>query len=172
MIILTLDFDPIIQSMRDISRERNEYYLHLKSGQVMAISRELMCSLGRSREDQLEILPSWDSVMIPIAREIVIKGSNDYVRIPEAFGQCEHRWMTEFAFNTFFPKLREKLTLALRGRGSCSRFRELLKQDRQELQRWNKFCENKWEEKIKIWLESHAILAVPAPVSKSKTKAA
>src|SRR5688572_19840212 len=100
---LTVDFDLIIQSMRDLSRESNDYYLDRNSGKVIGISRSLIRALEQNEERN--ILPEWDTQMIPLARAIVLLGSPEYVRIPEAFGCPEHKWMGEFAVVVRAPKL-------------------------------------------------------------------
>ena len=107
--------------------------------------------------------------MIPIAREIIVLGKVDYVRIPEAFGRPEHRWMMEFCETVRGPKLKNKLVSSLKGRESCQRFKEILKQHAEEQNRWHVFCQTKWSESVQKWLEGHRILAI---ITKSTKRAA
>lgn len=159
---LTVDFDLIVQSMRDLCRLSNDYYLHKLTGKVFALSRALVRALEQDRSEEREDLPDWDTKMIPVAREIVLSASPSYVRVPEAFGNPEHKWMLEFAAGVKSFRLKQKLFLALRGRGACQRFKDLLKEAPDEAKRWSDYHQQRWEEKIQGWLESHGILAVSA----------
>lgn len=157
---LTVDFDLITQSMRDLARETSEYFLDVTSGKVMSLSRRLIRALSSgSAEDRLS-LPEWDARMIPVAREIILEGSPRYVRIPEALGVPEHRWMSGFTETVTSPKLKNHLLAALRGRGACRRFNELLKDHPEERQRWRQYRAQCWKLKIQSWLEAIGILAV------------
>ena len=104
---LTVDFDPIEHSMRDLSRLFNDFYINKNTGKVFAISRALIRYLAEEIYKEQEDLPEWDAAMIPLARQIVVKGSADYVRIPEAFGCPEHTWMAEFEKDVRSPKLKQ-----------------------------------------------------------------
>lgn len=157
---LTVDFVLIAQSMRDLCRLSDDYYLDKNSGKVFALSRELIRSLEQDRTEERPDLPTWDTQMIPLAREIVLAGSNRYIRVPESFGNPEHKWMLEFAREVKSYRLKQKLFHALRGRGACQRFKELLKEAPDEGKRWLEFHAARWEEKIQGWLEFHGVLAV------------
>jgi len=157
---LTVDFDLISQSMRDLSRENDDFFMNRYTGKVITLSRELLKSLSEECERGKETVPDWDAKLIPIAREIVIKGSTDYVRIPEAFGSPEHKWMTEFAKDMRGDKLKQKLLQALRGRGACKRFKDILKEYPDDMRRWTMFIVRCWQEKIQAWLESLSIIAI------------
>lgn len=165
---LTVDFELITQSMRDFSRLTNDYYLDRNSGKVIALARTLINSLEKE-SDEREILPEWDAKMIPLAREIVLMGSDRYIRVPEAFGCPEHKWMSEFLPQLQSFKLKSKLFQTLRGRGSCRRFKEILKDHPDELEIWKLYVSQRWQERIQGWLESVGILAVG--VAPKKTRA-
>src|SRR5438874_1660952 len=66
---LTVDFVLITQSMRDLSRIANDYFLDRSTGKVFALSRDLIRSLEQDRTEDRETLPDWDTQMIPLARE-------------------------------------------------------------------------------------------------------
>jgi hypothetical protein len=100
--------------------------------------------------------------MIPMAREIVLMGSTQYIRIPEAFGRPEHAWMILFADDFRTQKVKQKMLQGLRGRGSCRRFKEILAEMPEDQQRWNTFRGRHWKEKIQTWLETWGILGVSA----------
>ena len=157
---LTVDFDLIVQSMRDLCRLTVDYYLDRNTGKVVCLSRELIRALEQDRTEEREPLPDWDTQMIPVAREIVLMGAVRYVRIPEAFGNPEHRWMMEFAREMRSFRLKQKLFQALRGRGAAHRFKEILKESPEDGKRWIEFHGLRWEELIQRWLESFGILAV------------
>lgn len=157
---VTLNFEPIQQSMRDLSRDTHDYYFNKVTGKVTALSKGLIHFLTQEPTDFRDILPEWEARMIPVARQIIISGSNEFVRIPEAFGQPEHDWMAKFLPDVRSIKLRHKLQQALRGRGACRRFQELLSDVPEEKKRWTMFRARCWKEKIQAWLEDLGLLAV------------
>jgi hypothetical protein len=156
---LTVEFEFIAQCMRDLSRETNDYYLSLSTGKVFSLSRTLIRSLCESGESRPP-LPQWDAKMIPVARAVVLEGNPDYVRIPEAFGCPEHKWMTDFAGSISSVKLKEKMFSALRGRGSCARFKAILKENPEETKQWVQFCAKRWQDRIQSWFEELGVIAV------------
>src|SRR5262249_5681280 len=149
-----------------ICRETNDYFFHKTTGRVIGLSRALIRALAERSGDVRAVIPDWDAPMIPIAREVVVVGNQDYVRIPEAFGRPEHRWMLEFCDTVRGGRLRMKLVQSLKGRESCHRFKQILKEHVEEQNRWSVFCHRKWEETVKIWLESYGIIAIDAKAQK------
>ncbi|MCG3205136.1 MAG: hypothetical protein KCHDKBKB_01854 [Elusimicrobia bacterium] len=168
---LTVDYDMVAQSMRDVCRESNDYFFHKNSGRVLSLSRVLIRVIAERSEDAHDSVPCWEQALIPLAREIIVLGSKDYVRIPEAFGRPEHRWMLEFCQTVRGAKLREKLVGSLRGRESCRRFKQLLKEHIEENNRWHVYCQKQWEAIVQEWLASHSILAVGARSLKKRLAA-
>lgn len=168
MKVLTVDFEMIAQSMRDLSRLANDYYLDKNSGKVLVLSRSLINSLEKDSEDR-DILPEWDAKMIPLAREIILEGSQKYIRVPEAFGCPEHKWMADFLPQISSFKLKQKLFQTLRGRGSCRRFKAILKDHTEEFSSWQSFRGLRWDERIQKWLEAVGILAVAIRPKKIRT---
>jgi len=156
---LTVDFDLIAQSMHDLSRLTSDYYLDKNSGKILALSRSLINSLEKE-SDERDAVPQWDASMIPVVREIVLSGSQKYIRVPEAFGCPEHKWMADFLPQISSFKLKQKLFQTLRGRGACRRFKAILKDYEEEFSAWHKFRSLRWQERIQSWLESVGILAV------------
>lgn len=165
---LAVDYELIAQSMRDIGRETSDYYLDKITGRVIALARVLIAAISKEENEARGDVPEWEESMIPLAREIVLFGSTNFTRIPEAFGRPEHAWMIKFAQECRSPKLKQKAVLSLRGRGSCRRFKEILAENPDDLRRWAVFRSRCWEEKIQGWLESHGILAINARPSRSR----
>jgi hypothetical protein len=157
---LTLDFELVIQAMRDLCRIANEYFLDIESGRTVSISRTLLRALAERSGNVADAVSSWDAPMIPVARDIVVSGAGNYVRIPEAFGRPEHKWMMEFADTLRGAKLREQLQQSLKGRESCERFKKILKDHPEEQNRWQVFCTKKWEEKVASWLATLHIIPI------------
>lgn len=161
-----VNFDLIAESMRDLSRETTDYFFNRATGRVIGLSRILIRALAERTGDIQELVPDWEAPMIPVAREIVVVGGNDFIRIPEAFGRPEHKWMLEFCATVRGAKLKQKLVFSLKGRESCRRFKEILKENIEEKNRWNVFCHAKWNDMVKFWLESLSILPVDTKTAK------
>lgn len=170
MKVLTVDFELVAQSMRDVCRETNDYFFDKSTGRIICLSRTLMRALAE-RSNIQEIVPNWEAAMIPVAREIIVLGKLDYIRIPEAFGRPEHKWMLEFSDTVRGAKLKQKLMLSLKGRESCHRFKEILRDHAEELNRWSVFRQQKWMEAVQQWLESLSILAVGSKSAKRRAAA-
>jgi hypothetical protein len=168
---LTIDFELITQSMRDVTRETSEYYLDCLSGKIISLSRQLIQALAKEEVESRIDVPDWDAPFIPMAREIILMGSTQYIRIPEAFGRPEHAWMLKFAEDFRTPKVKQKMIQALRGRGSCRRFKEILAEMPDDLQRWSVFRARCWQEKIQAWLETLGILGVNTTSSRHQSPA-
>ena len=168
---LTVDFELIASSMRDLCRDANDYYLDKSTGRVFAVSRSVLRALVDTSREHERTLPAWEARMMPLAREIVLLGSTQFVRVPEAFGCPEHKWMADFSREVRPFRLRQKLILTLRGRGCCSRFKEILRTHPTELQDWLFYVTRRWEERIQQWLESLGILAVNAHPRRTRTAA-
>lgn len=168
---LTVNLDLIAQSMRDLCRETNDYFFDKNTGKVLSLSRGLIKALAERSGDVRDAVPDWEAPMVPLAREIIVLGMPHYIRIPEAFGRPEHKWMLEFSETVRGTKLKQKFTLSLRGRESCQRFKEILKDHIEEKNRWSNFRQKKWEESVQKWLEAHAILAIPAKPQKRRATA-
>jgi hypothetical protein len=166
---VTLNFEPIEQSMRDLCRDTNDYYFNKTTGRVAVLSKGLIHFLTQEDDGHREALPDWEAKMIPVARQILVEGSSDFVRIPEAFGQPEHAWMAKFSGDVRSIKLRQKIRAALRGRGACRRFREIISEHPDEKKKWVVFRSRCWKEKIQGWLEGFGILAVENSSSHSRT---
>jgi len=164
---VTVDFDLLVQSMRDLCRASADYFFNKNSGKVVGLPRNLIRFLETGDRGMEERLPSWESGLIPEGREIVLDNSPSYIRIPEAFGRPERRWMVEFAKEIKSPKLRIKFLQALQGRGCCGRFKDLLKEAPEDLGRWKNFVMEKWQEKVRAWLESQGVLGVESKPKKS-----
>lgn len=159
---LSVDLDMIIQSMRDLCRESSEYFLDMETGRVVSISRALLKALAERSGNIDDEVPAWEAPMIPVARQIIVTGSRSYIRIPEAYGRPEHKWMLEFADTIRGAKLREKLQQSLKGRESCARFKEILKDHVEEQNRWVQFCLQKWEDAVTNWLSKMHIIPLQA----------
>jgi hypothetical protein len=169
----TVDFEPIEQSMRDLCRESSDYYFQKTTGKVIVLPKGVIRFLTQESVDgRKDHVTDWDASMIPVARQIILEGSMDFARIPEAFGQPEHSWMKEFSGTIRSAKLKQQILQALRGRGACKRFKEILKEFPEESRQWSHFRSRCWKEKIQTWLEQYGILAVennpkrPRPASR------
>jgi len=170
--ILAIDFDPIEHAMRDLPRDTNEYFLDRTTGQVIAISRSVLRYLSDEPALRAEDLPDWEAKLIPVARDIVISNNKRYIRVPEAYGCPEHQLMKKFAATMKASKLKDAIDQALKGRWSCKRFKQILKDDQAELARWNNFRADGWKARIQSWLEEWNILAVNGNLKKSRAAAA
>src|SRR4030066_1007082 len=130
---LKIDFDEIQKAMEDIIRDSFDYFLDLSTGEVIAISEDL---LGEMRErlsegdfddveDDIEYiefaeepdLPYWMEDEVELSIEVLLNEGSRYVPIPERDSLKAYNIMTEFIETIGDPVLKEELSNALNGKG-------------------------------------------------------
>ncbi len=75
---LTLDVDLVVQSMRDLYRESNEYFLDMESGRIVSVSRALLKALAERSGNVDDAVPAWEAPLIPVARATVVTGGRQF----------------------------------------------------------------------------------------------
>jgi len=88
-----------------------------------------------------------------------------FVRIEPLESSVEYGWMAEFAASATESRLRDRLEVALAGRGAFRRFRDVLAQYPGERERWFAFRDKRVREAVTDWLAEHGIEPITMPPS-------
>lgn len=145
---LAVDISEIAELM-DTTFDENECYLDLQTGKTVVIPSELL--RGEDDEDDPSWLPNWERDLLPVVEEIEA-GSERYAPIPEPDSREAYNDMVRFARTVTDQALREHLDIALDGSGAFRRFKSVLHNNPDELQRWYVFKDAALAERVRDWL--------------------
>jgi uncharacterized protein len=170
---LRINFDEVQKAMEDISRDSFDYYLNLKTGEVMTFSEEILNEI-RSRlypddsdeiEDNIEYmeldwepeLPGWMEDEIELVLDILLDENGQYVRIPERKSSLAFTSMAAFAGTVEDPALAEELLHCLDGKGAFRKFKDTLMNRPRERKKWHGYNAKAMREEITEWLSELGI---------------
>ena len=151
---LKVDLEEIGDHMQDQDRYDIDFYLDKETGEVIIIDVNILRGLedGETMED----LPDWQREQVKIAEEI-LSNSDNYIRIPEKPSYEGYDLMVEFAEGVKDESLREKLAIALDGKGAFRRFKNVLLSYPKYRERWFEFKQQRMNEEVTEWLNSIGI---------------
>lgn len=86
-----------------------------------------------------------------------------YVRIDPASSREQYRWMEQFVASLEDPQLRERLLVAIDGKGAFRRFKDVLLTYPQERERWFNYRAALLQHHINLWFSSKGL--DPDPVA-------
>ena len=118
------------------------YYLDVRSGEVQMVP-----------VDRLEVDGDWPSA------DAIDDGldAGHLVPVEPLESSAEHGWMTEFTATVGDARLRDRLEVALRGRGAFRRFKNLLLATPDERERWFAFRDARLRDAARHWLAEQRI---------------
>ena len=117
-----------------------EYYLDIKTGEILYTFDEGMdCEEIEKINEQIEDEP------------------DRYLAIPTDSSREGYRDMEAFSDTVKDESLKEKLWIALDGRGAFRRFKNVLYDYPEERERWLKFKEERIKSRIAEWLKENKI---------------
>ncbi|MEW6173029.1 MAG: UPF0158 family protein [Bacillota bacterium] len=140
----------------------NGYYVDTLTGDLVVIPSELSELESFDKEAIVE-LPEWERELIPVVQEIQ-EGSDRYELVPRVSSSEVYELMVEFTETVSDLRLREKLAVALDGRGAFSRFKRVLGDYPEERERWFDWKLAKMSDWIREWLNELGI----EPVQKKR----
>ena len=119
-------------------------YLDLKTGQVLTI-------VDTRPEDEEK-------------RQMIRRGEGRFIHLDPASSREQYRWMERFVRSVEDEALRERLVLAIDGKGAFRRFKDVLLSYPVERDRWFTYRANLLHIYINQWFDQHDIvLGEPAP---------
>ncbi len=119
-------------------------YLDLKTGQVVTI-------VDSRPEDEEK-------------RQLIRRGNGRFIHLDPASSREQYRWMERFVQSVTDESLKERLILAIDGKGAFRRFKDVLLSYPVERDRWFTYRGNLLHIYINAWLDNHDIvLGEPPP---------
>ena len=123
-------------------RVDHRYYLDLEADELFHVSDEFM---DEEEKEKLE--------------EMIGESLGErYLAIPQASSEESYEDMLDFVETVEDTGLREKLYIALDGRGAFRRFRDVLSFYPEEQKKWFKFKDERLTERVDEWLELEGIV--------------
>ena len=117
-----------------------EYYLDTKTGELLLVSDEFM-----DTNETEEIYERLDSE------------PERYLNIPTESSREGYQNMVAFTESLEDENLKEKLWIALNGRGAFRRFKDVLLSHPEKREEWFKFQDERLEKCVMEWLEENEI---------------
>ena len=155
---LKVDLEMIANAMEDVARMDMDYYLDKETGEVIITSEETFGYAEEEDEDKIrEDLPDWQKEDIKLAKDILFKKPDRYICIPERPSYEGYNLMVEFAEKVDGELLREKLNIALDGKGAFRRFKNVIADYPDYRGKWFKFRNEKLNKEVIEWLNSIGI---------------
>lgn len=151
---LKIDLSMVEDAMEDVDRGYAEYYLNTETGQVIMITDEIARYAEKELKDNL---PEWMLDAIKIAKEVLVENPGSYIEIPSKPTYESYNLMVEFAESVPDEQLREKLSIALDGKGAFRRFKMVLNDYQFYREKWFQFKEQRLKTEILDWLKSIGI---------------
>lgn len=163
-----VSFSDLAEAFQNSSYQHH-YWLDKQTGKVILIDDEIADVL-RAGEDLSE-LPDWQRAMAAEIKPILrafgelpdeAAGNDDlelgrYVEIPQDESRDGYEDMAEFAETVANAHLRELLAVALRGKGSFRRFKDVLLDYPAERERWFAFRDERLRGRIEEWAEDEGV---------------
>lgn len=121
---LKIEIDDVVLAREDFTRDINDYYLDLQTGEVVSVDNMLLSSVEEGEVP--DNLPDWQKHEIPIARAIAAEDER-YVYIPANDADESYRLMRDFVlYEVEDEEAAAKLEVAISGPGAFRRFKDVL----------------------------------------------
>ncbi len=154
---LKIDIDEIAFIMESNDEFGGVTLFDTETGKIVSIPNELMTAVESDDKETLKDLPDWERDLIGTAESIVNDESGRYVDIPRKPSYEAYDLMVEFASSVTNKHLREKLEIALDGKGAFRRFKNVISDYPDEEKRWFAFKDKRMREEVIEWLNDLGI---------------
>ena len=148
---LKVDLNELVSEMEMGENMELAGYLDTETGEIISMPDEVMRAVEDS-DEAAEALPDWEEDLAEIAEKILSDEKNRFLLIPKRESREGYEIMVAFAESVRGKGLREKLSIALNGRGAFRRFRSVLNDYPDELEKWYKFKDDWMREEAVKWL--------------------
>jgi hypothetical protein len=138
-----------------------------ETGEIVSIPNEVMSAIESNDEEALQDLPDWERDLIETAESIVNDESGRFVDIPRKPSYEAYDLLVEFSNSVTNKHLREKLEIALDGKGAFRRFKNVISDYPEEEKRWFAFKDKRMRDEVIEWLNDLGIEPIEDP-SKEK----
>lgn len=124
------------------------HFLDLQTGEIITLTDYDEDSWGEEDADK-------GSEEVSLREKIDEDDGTRYIALPEADSGDDYRDMEDFTRTIADENLKEKLYIAINGKGCFRRFKDVLLNHPDERERWFKFKDAKTRERVEDWLEAN-----------------
>lgn len=115
-----------------LEMERSEDYtevvvLDTDTGEVVSVPEDVMRAVEEGDEDEIADLADWEQELVETADSFLSDKEDRYVSIPRKPSYEAYKLMAEFAETVEDRRLKEKLEIALDGKGAFGRLKNVLR---------------------------------------------
>lgn len=153
---LKIDLKELVSEMEMGDNLELTGYLDTETGEIISMPDNVMRAVEDSAEAIGE-LADWEQELVKTAEYILGDEKNRFLLIPKRESREGYELMATFAETVTSKGLREKLAIALDGKGAFRRFRNVLNDYPSELERWYKFKDDRMLEEAIQWLIMNGI---------------
>jgi hypothetical protein len=154
---LKVDLDEIAFTMETSDEFESITLFDTETGEIVSIPNELMSAVESDDEEALQDLPDWEKDLIGTAESIVNNEGGRYADIPRKPSYEAYNLMVEFTSSVTNKNLKEKLDIALDGKGAFRRSKNVIADYPDEEKRWFAFKDKKLREEVVEWLNDLGI---------------
>lgn len=154
---LKVDLDEIAFTMETSDEFEGITLFDTETGAIVSVPNELMSAVESNDEEALQDLPDWEKELIETAESIISNESGRYVDIPRKPSFEAYNLMVEFTNTVKNRPLREKLNIALDGKGAFRRFKNVISDYPEEEKRWFAFKDKRMRDEVIEWLNNLGI---------------
>lgn len=152
---LKVDLEEIAFYMENQDRYEEDYYLDKESGEVVGLLSR--CIEVVEGDKEIDDLLEWEKKEVKIAEEILYTNPGRYKRIPEKPSYEEYNLMVKFAESVEDKELKEKLAIALDGKGAFRQFKNVLSSYPEYMEKWFEFKQRRMNQEVIGWLQDIGI---------------
>ena len=153
---LKVDLKELVSEMEMGDNLEFTGYLDTETGEIISMPDNVMRAVEDS-DEAAEARPDWEQELVESAGSILGDEKNRFLLIPKRESHEGHEIMVAFAGSVRRKGLRDKLSVALNGKGAFRRFRSVLNDHPDELERWYKFKDDRMREEAIGWLKDYGI---------------
>jgi hypothetical protein len=149
---LKVDIDEIAFIMETSDEFESITLFDTETGEIVSIPNELMSAVESDDEEAMQDLPDWEKDLIGTAESLVNNEGGRYVDIPRKPSYEAYNLMVEFTGSVKNKRLKEKLEIALDGKGAFSRFKNVITDYPDEEKKWFALKDKKMRDEVIEWL--------------------
>jgi len=152
---LKVDLSELVFEMEMGDNMERSGYLDTETGEIIDMPDDIMRTVEDGETGS--VLVDWDEELAETADKILSDEKRRFLLIRRRESREGYEMMVSFTGTVAGKGLKEKLTVALDGKGAFRRFRNVLNQHPDELERWYKFKDDWMRDEAIQWLLENGI---------------
>ena len=153
---LKVDLKELVSEMEMGENLELSGYLDTETGEIISMPDNVMRAVENS-DEAIADLADWEEDIAETAEKILSDEKDRFLLISKRESREGYEIMVAFTASVRRKGLREKLSVALNGKGAFRRFRSVLNDHPDVLEQWYKFKEDWMREEAIQWLITNGI---------------